>query len=482
MKKRLAILFLSAVIVLCTAACQKVSNNPPDSSDGKQSSGTPAESYDASNILDSFGSRSYNGKDFRIFCANAFNDSVFVRQAPTEDADPADRINSALYKRDSMLEETYNIKITYDIQVNDNEVARIAKELASTNEYAMDLLLGSLFYCGSNMLSEGLLLDINTISGIKLSNNWWNQNMTDSFTLNGKTFFATGDITTRGPTSVSLVLFNKNLFDTYQIDYPYQEVYDGNWTFEKMYQIYNGKSADLDYDGEITLENDQIGFLVGSYASYFGCGGRYTEQESDGSYTGVYNSFANIEILQKLQEWFNDDCLHHTYYPGVSAFSSDRALLIEVAGCDLSLFRDMEGEFGALPFPKYNEEQKEYINFANPWITTCAAFPITLKDTEFSGFITEAMAALSKYTSSPEQYEVLMKNKELRDDDSKKMLEICVSGSTYDIGFNYNFGDVRTIIDGILTKDNNIASKFASIGDKFNDDLQSLLTSVSEKN
>ena len=400
MKKKIITLILaalSALSALSLAACRTGGNTPAGSTGTVGTKGTDGDvTYDANNILDKFDEKDFGGKDFRIYCANYFNDAVFVRQAPTEDADPADRINAALYKRDSQLEEKYKVKMVYTIATNDQVLSDTAKELASTGEDAMDLLLGSLFYLGSGMLSDNLLTDIGEIKEIDLSNDWWNRNMTESFTLGGKTFFSTGDITTRGTTSVSLILFNKKLLEDEKTELPYQAVYDGTWTYEKLYQIYRGKSEDLDKDGSISLENDKIGFLAGSYSSYFGCGGRYTVRESDGSFTGVYNTPANITILEKLQEWFNDDVLNHTYYPGVSAFVTDRAYFIEVAGCDLSLFRDMENEFGAVPFPKFNEEQKDYINFANPWITTCATFPITVKDTAFSGFMTEAMAALRR--------------------------------------------------------------------------------------
>lgn len=481
MKKKIITLVLAALSALSLAACRTGGNTPAGSTGTAGTKGTDGDvTYDANNILDKFDGKDFGGKDFRIYCANYFNDAVFVRQAPTEDADPADRINAALYKRDSQLEEKYKVKMVYTIAANDQVLADTAKELASTGEDAMDLLLGSLFYLGSGsgMLSDNLLTDIGEIKEIDLSNDWWNRNMTESFTLGGKTFFSTGDITTRGTTSVSLILFNKKLLEDEKTELPYQAVYDGTWTYEKLYQIYRGKSVDLDKDGSISLENDRIGFLAGSYSSYFGCGGRYTVRESDGSFTGVYNTPANINVLEKLQEWFNDDVLNHTYYPGVSAFVTDRAYFIEAAGCDLSLFRNMENEFGAVPFPKFNEEQKDYINFANPWITTCATFPITVKDTAFSGFMTEAMAALSKYTSSPEQYEVIMKNKELRDDDSKKMLEICVASATYDIGFNYNFGGVRSAIENILIEGMNPSSSFAAIGDKFSENLNDFIASV----
>lgn len=216
MKKKIITLVLAALSALSLAACRTGGNTPAGSTGTVGTKDTDGDvTYDANNILDKFDEKDFGGKDFRIYCANYFNDAVFVRQAPTEDADPADRINAALYKRDSQLEEKYKVKMVYTIATNDQVLADTAKELASTGEDAMDLLLGSLFYLGSGsgMLSDNLLTDIGEIKEIDLSNDWWNRNMTESFTLGGKTFFSTGDITTRGTTSVSLILFNKKLLE-----------------------------------------------------------------------------------------------------------------------------------------------------------------------------------------------------------------------------------------------------------------------------
>ena len=104
MKKKIITLILAALSALSLAACRTGGNTPAGSTGTVGTKGTDGDvTYDANNILDKFDGKDFGGKDFRIYCANYFNDAVFVRQAPTEDADPADRINAALYKRDSQL-------------------------------------------------------------------------------------------------------------------------------------------------------------------------------------------------------------------------------------------------------------------------------------------------------------------------------------------------------------------------------------------
>ena len=480
MKKRItALLLLLSVCIGILLACQTEQTDNKEKDSGTQSSGNGTEdgdvTYDASNILEQFEKKNFDDKVFRVACANYFNNTIFIRQAPTEDADPADLINSELYNRDMKLEDQYGVTIEYTISSDDKALVSDLELVVGSGEDIADMVLGSLWYLGGNMLQENLLLDMNVGTGIDFTNNWWNQNMIEYFTLNNKTFLATGDITTRGQSSVTLLLFNMPLFNDDQIEYPYQDVYDGTWTYDKFFEIYNQKSVDLNQDGQLNIADDKIGFLASGAAGYFGCDGRYTVRNSDGSFAPAYDSAKAVDMLQRFQEWYNEDVLHDTYYPGVDCFMNNRAYFIEAAGCDLSLFRAMEDDFGALPFPKYAEEQKDYVTFANSWITTCAAIPLTAPDAAFSGFMTEAMAALSKYTTSQKQYEIVMQNKELRDDDSKKMLEIFVRTTTYDIGFNYDFGGIRSVMEGILKNDFDVVSNLEAIGSGFEVQLEEFL-------
>ena len=63
--------------------------------------------------------------------------------------------------------------------------------------------------------------------------------------------------------------------------------------------------------------------------------------------------------------------------------------------------------------------------------------PADVKDSEFAGRITEALAVASHEYVIPAYYEVTLKTKTARDDDSYRMLDIIRSGFTLDFAAEY---------------------------------------------
>ena len=68
---------------------------------------------------------------------------------------------------------------------------------------------------------------------------------------------------------------------------------------------------------------------------------------------------------------------------------------------------------------------------------TMFVIPADVKDSEFAGRITEALAVASHEYVIPAYYEVTLKTKTARDDDSYRMLDIIRSGFTLDFAAEY---------------------------------------------
>ena len=103
--------------------------------------------------------------------------------------------------------------------------------------------------------------------------------------------------------------------------------------------------------------------------------------------------------------------------------------------------RGMETDFGILPFPKYDENQANYLSLVNAYIGSALSVPATANPEE-SGAVLEAMAYESRYTLQPAYYDVMLKNKVSRDSDSEDMLKIIFGNMTYDIGGIFAFGGI----------------------------------------
>ena len=97
--------------------------------------------------------------------------------------------------------------------------------------------------------------------------------------------------------------------------------------------------------------------------------------------------------------------------------------------------RDMESDFGVLPYPKYNPEDENYRNrnFGSSYF----AIPITAKNLEMSAVVLEAQNFYSYRDVRPTYYETILKDKVARDQETAEMLDLVIDTCYIDPFFVY---------------------------------------------
>ena len=94
-------------------------------------------------------------------------------------------------------------------------------------------------------------------------------------------------------------------------------------------------------------------------------------------------------------------------------------------------------EFGVVPPPKYDESQEKYITMMNA-ATSMFCVPITIEDTKYVGAVLEAWAAKAHNVTIPAYFEVALKTKYSRDDESAAMLDLILKSATVDLIYYSN--------------------------------------------
>jgi hypothetical protein len=136
----------------------------------------------------------------------------------------------------------------------------------------------------------------------------------------------------------------------------------------------------------------------------------------------------------------------------------------------------METNFGILPFPKYDEEQETYLSHSYDG-HSIFAIPSSLVDTDMSGMIMEALGAESRYSVIPKYYDVVLKGRTTRDDESQEMLDIIRENLFFDFGFVHSvyldriyshFGDLiktgsNTFVSSHVSSEQQYISKLEEI-------------------
>jgi hypothetical protein len=347
-------------------------------------------------------------------------------------------LNDAVYYRNKIIEEKYNININL-IRMDIGDINSAVKNTVTAGDNAYDLVYQRLHEVGG-LIQAGYFADLYGIPHVDFENPWWDEHSVEQQSLSGKAFIAASDIITTDKNSVSCVLFNKQLTQDYAIENLYDVVKRGDWTLDYLMEICKNKAKDLNGDGVID-DKDFIPIDSEDLATtilFNGAGSTFAlKDENDLPYPS-FLSPRNLDVCNKILDIMYDPELYVNLYGGL--FEKDRSIFFIHQVQDVIKLRNMETDFGVLPVPKYDKTQKEYYNCISIHQSGLVSIPTTAPDTERTGIILEALSAESRFTVMPAYYDLALKGKYLRDDESEDMLDILFNGRIYDIGGLYHFG------------------------------------------
>ena len=410
------------------------------------------------------------------------------------EAENGDIINDAVFARNLAVGEKYNFSITLENVAFDELVTRV-RNAVSAGEDAYDLVYLRLFE-QKNLISGGYFVDFNTIPNIDLTKPWWDSGCVDSMTVSGRLYLAASSINISDENATAGILFNKQEAQNHDMEDPYQLVRDGKWTMDKMKEMYSEVTTDINGDGKMGPD-DLWGFLGGTDVAscfYIGGGGTIVSRDADGMLYDSFGTEKNFAIVEKVQELMTDTDNFYNHHLGTQdvpvtddnqyrdLFSDGHGLFFWSRMDEVTTLRGMETDFGILPTPKYDESQEEYISFVSQHITGLMSIPATASDLSRTGVILEALAAESYYTLTPAYYEVALKSKASRDDESAEMLDIIFANRVYDPGEYFNFGSICDALiavcqnnsKGMASEYEKKATVFTKALEKWVDQIESL--------
>lgn len=415
----------------------------------------------------------FGGAEFRILSAGnqAQNDFDFKEESSLA-------LDNAQYKRKIAVEETYNVVIFEDIETGYSSASsgkpgpgynavNTAVASGSAN-YDLCLIAG---YDVSQLASIGYLDDMNAIEYIDLSKSWWDKNATDSLSINGVVFFTTGEITVSDNRTAFCLMFNKRLLSEYGLQSPYELVNDGTWTIENFGKLCKTVSEDLNNDGIYDI-NDRFGLLVWDdsiVGMVNAAGQRCCTINDQGEIELTFYNENTLDALTQYSEIAYDKQYAITYqrYSGVSGstlWQNDQGLFATSLVGSMPSYREMESDFGILPYPKLNVAQENYYTTIAPYNSQFICVPYYVNDIEMTGFITEALAFYGKHIVTPALYDVTLIGQSARDAESEEMLDIIFDNLVYDIGFYYQIGTYNKQLIVMLR---NFNSNFTSMYDTY---------------
>ena len=320
--------------------------------------------------------------------------------AQSEEVD--DAILSSIYKRNQAVQNRLGVELNLipepgDAGARDTFVARVQRAKDSgTHDFD---LIGSYSPTAGMFLMAGLIQNMSAIekSYLEMSKPWWPVNLAHNMAINGNVYFLSGDCSTNAIWQMHSLTFNKDLLnekyeqdaEEYFAENPhvktpatgleggatatnmlYEKVYAGKWTIDEL--IYLASDTYVDARGDGLTVDDTYGLCTSGTAStalYGGCNLRQIEPTTDGSILKISDDWTStrcVRLAAKLYTLFGTPSFttsgfgtstgqNVTFYNGTCFFSLHYLRQAEQVSNN-----DKVENYGVLPTPKYDLNQKNY--------------------------------------------------------------------------------------------------------------------------
>ena len=400
----------------------------------------------------------YDGADFTIYIGgqgvgvnDKFNDW-------SEDNLDYPTVSAAIFKRNQQLQTQYDIKISSETDWGNENGSGKSYTKVAEEYFAMDCTF-SVYEVGTmaaaSLARNGYLYDLNKTPYINVNNPWWDQGVTKDLQIQGRMYYSTGDISIVDNLNTHAIFFNKELAEELKVPNLYDMVDSGAWTLDKYIEFVKYGSEDLNGDGSRN-EKDRYGAIIWNdaiQATFAGGGQRIATVNEDGEIElTVYNE-KSFDIITKFTEVSFDRDISYNYVIRISTwqqwdpvrismFENDQALFFLTTLNTFGRLRNANVDFGILPYPKYNEEQSSYCSYVGSSASNmiCLGYHMSDEDVARNSAIIEAAAYYSRQIVTPEYYDVMLKGRMIRDEESAPCLDIIIGNRIFDVGMNYLIG------------------------------------------
>ena len=463
MKKRiLSILLAGLLLASCSANNPEGGEETEAQASSSELAGTPAAETEPepeeTEVTDDVPELDF-GQDMDLLVSNI---SWATRNVIAEEL-TGDRVGDDQYNMKLEMETRFNTKLaeTYTDDIwSTAYLNRLVKADDDTFELCFVLDLYAPGYANS-----GLVQALDDVQYIDLEKPYWDQALRPCVTIAGKTWFAFGCFDLSYYDLTHILTFNKGLVSDLNLGNPYELVREGKWTVDAFESAAARAVMDVDGDGTMTTE-DSYGFTSVAkqiLPCFWMAAGEQSiaKDERDIPYLNIIGNERFMSVFERMYSvmWDNGIWCPNTedqnFWSGtVNMFGNGRALFAASTFYYLNEFRDLDTDFGILPYPKFTEDQDGYHNRVEGGCKI-AVIPVNSRVPEKAGALLEAMAAYGFRTLIPDYYEVVLKRKNSRDEESAEMLDLIFSTRSYDLGDTWWCNELRDGIFKPMFRDNN---------------------------
>ena len=378
-----------------------------------------------------------------------------------------DVIDDAVYARNRDISERFNCTVSIVKEDNNANCTSFMRNSVSAGEDAFDLGSMHVIQLGS-CAASGTFTNWCDVENVDFEKPWWAESNREVLTINNVCFLAIGAFGLSAMTQTYCIYYNKVMAANYGVEDVYPIVRAGDWTLDRIIGITKDIYTDVNGDGKKD-DGDIYGYISNCQSNinaYLWSFDNPIFVKDGDSLKFVFNSEKLPSIVERLCDTFNNyqgiytnpnyvGTNNSVHYLGRDLFKRSQAVFSNgLLSYSLLNFRELQDEYGIIPYPKWDDAQENYITMSDGnHMGLC--MPVTIQDFKRSGTIIEGLCAESWKYVYPAYYDVALKVKLVRDEESVEMLDMVVNSCVYDFGYLYDGWKGCSFFLQTLVKDNN---------------------------
>ena len=501
MMKKLLCVLLAALMLVCTFASCDSGSTPEETTKAQSGENNETTGGDNGNVDATLNVPDTVYDDVEL-CFLTRDEGLWstLEIYAADQTSSSDNINNAVFERNDRIYQDYGVIINEIKKVTHSEHNTIvAKEVSAPSgdfHAIITNVVNSASYATSGYLWN---LYSEEIEYLNVNNPWWDVNMAKGMSIDDKLYFATGDLLTSDNDATFTIFFNKEIAKDKGVPDLYELVSNKQWTMDKFYE-YEVQVTEQTNDGKLNYNEGIYGFAytVDSPSCFLFSGGvtLCTKDEND---IPVYS--LNVDLAQNIVEkgklLFAKDVSVDITAPadgtdivtaGQKAFGENHALFFGEVMQSVTRLRGYDADFGILPYPMYSAQQGNYYSMMH-MTASVVSIPKSVSvnkdrngvDIYLVNSMIEAMAYHAVDTLTEQYYEINLKTKGARDEQSGPMIDMILANRVCDLTYYYGWGGnaFQSIAQCLLpTNASNVSSMAKRLGSQIERNISKLLTDM----
>ncbi|MCL2099798.1 MAG: extracellular solute-binding protein [Oscillospiraceae bacterium] len=392
-----------------------------------------------------------DGLDFggRVFNIHAYGHEICMLEFYGEE-ETGETINDSVFRRNLDVEERLNVQLNIDFsETGSSTVGERAQRNVNAGDHVYDVYFGHIMRMGQTVL-HNVFMDVYELGHIDFDKPWWPEMAVRNLSYKDHAYLMVGEVNLSYLFAAYGVFFSKDTaVDAGLMPSDlYQTVMEGKWTIDRQIELARDFALDIDGDGELTAADrfgltTTTGFAASAYM--WGFGQTIAKIDNEGiPYLNLPNPLLN-DTVEKIHElYFNTYGVRSVAFdnPGwtiADPLRNNGTFMLNHYLYTAIRLRDLEEDFGILPYPKLNETQDKYYSVSDGFHTAFAV-PITTpsEDFNFTGAVIESLNAETYKTVVPAYYDIALQVKGARDDESQLVMDMIRDGRLVDFGGVYD--------------------------------------------